>query len=111
MKIKTNDKVEVIAGKEKGKTGKVIQIFPEDGRLVVEGLNTMTKHMRPRKAGEKGQKIQFFAPFSSSNVMVVCKNCGKKTRISYHRGKESDLAEKSGKKYRMCRKCQQSIDI
>ena len=57
MKIKTNDKVKVMSGKNSGKTGKVIQVFPKEEKVVVEGLNLMKKHMKTKKQGEKGQKF------------------------------------------------------
>ncbi len=83
MKIKTGDFVQIIAGKDKGKKGKVIQVFPRYGKVIVEGANLRTKHIRSRQRGEKGQKIEFPAPIDASNVTVVCPKTGKPTRIGY----------------------------
>lgn len=107
MKIKKNDKVTIIAGKDKGKSGKVLQVFPERDRASIEGLNLLIKHMRPRKEGEKGQRIEFPAPLNTSNVMLVCPKCSKATRVGHR------VTETSGgktKKVRVCKKCEQVID-
>ena len=108
MKIKKNDKVKITAGKDEGKTGKVLQVFPSRERVSIEGLNLLIKHMRPRKQGEKGQRIEFPAPINISNLMLVCPNCGKATRVGY----KSIKSEKTGKKkkFRVCKKCNQVID-
>ena len=108
MKIKKGDKVKILAGKDKGKTGKVLQVFPGRNRISVEGLNLLIKHMRPRKQGEKGQRIEFPAPLAASNLIMVCPKCNKPTRTGYKIIK----SEKTGKtkKYRLCRKCKQTID-
>jgi large subunit ribosomal protein L24 len=71
FRIKTGDQVKIIAGKDKGKTGKVIQTFPGMNRVVVEGVNAATRHLRTQKAGEKGQKIEFFMPMNASNVLPL----------------------------------------
>jgi large subunit ribosomal protein L24 len=109
MKIKKNDNVMILAGKDKGKTGKVLQVFPEKQRASIEGLNLLIKHLRPRREGEKGQRIEFPSPLNMSNVMLVCTKCGKPTRVSY---KISEVAGSNGKKtkVRVCKKCKQVID-
>ena len=107
MNIKKGDKVQLTAGKDKGKTGKVLQVFPSRNRVSVEGLNLLIKHMRPRRQGEKGQRIEFPAPMDASNMMVVCPKCGKPSRIGK---KISETAGKKIKKYRQCKKCNQTID-
>ena len=61
-----------------GKTGKVLQVFPDKNRASIEGLNILIKHMRPRRQGEKGQRIEFPAPIQLSNLMLICPKCGKK---------------------------------
>lgn len=71
LRIKTGDHVKVIAGKDKGKTGKVLQTFPALNRVVVEGAQMATRHLRTSKAGEKGQKVEFSMPINASNVMPV----------------------------------------
>ncbi|HAM88170.1 MAG: 50S ribosomal protein L24 [Candidatus Falkowbacteria bacterium GW2011_GWC2_38_22] len=107
MNIKKGDKVKIIAGKDKGKSGKVLQVFPEKNRVSVEGLNLLVKHMRPRRQGEKGQRIEFPAPLEASNLMIECPKCGKPSRI----GAQIVKAEgKKDKKFRECKKCKQIID-
>ncbi len=103
MKIKKSDKVKIIAGKDRGKEGKVIEVFPEKKKVVVEGLNLAVKHMRPRRQGEKGQRIQFPMPLDSSNIMLICSKCGKLTRVGYK------ILENK-KKVRMCKKCKEVIE-
>ncbi len=102
MKIKSNDKVKVIKGKDRNKEGKVIQVFPDAGKVVVEGLNIMKKHLRTRKAGEKGQVIELSAPVRVDNILLVCPKCNHTTRVGFKLdGKE---------KKRVCRKCKEFID-
>ena len=108
MKIKKGDKIKVLAGKDKGKTGKVLQIFPNKKRASVEGLNILIKHMRSNKQGEKGQRIEFPAPFDMSNMVLICPKCGKTARVGYKIVKLED--GKKNKKYRECKKCKQIID-
>lgn len=84
MKIKTGDKIRVIAGKDKGKEGNVLQVFPALERVVVEGVNVMTRHLKKR--GEHaGQKIQFPSPLHVSNVQLVSPKSGKAGRVGYKR--------------------------
>lgn len=103
MKIKRNDKVKIIKGKDRGKSGKVIQVFLKEKKVVVEGLNLMYKHMKPRRAGSKGERIQFNAPISTANVMLICSKCNNSTRVGYK------LLENK-KKVRVCKKCHEVID-
>ena len=102
MKIKTNDKVKILSGKDKGKTGKVIQVFPKEAKVVVEGMNVIKKHLRSRSKTEKGQVLELSAPFSASKVMLLCPKCEKAIRVGYK--------SEGGKKFRVCRKCDQPID-
>lgn len=108
MTIKKGDKVKILAGKDKGKTGKVLQIFPVREKVSVEGLNLLIKHMRPRKQGEKGQRIEFPAPMSISNLILVCPKCSKPSRVGYKTVKSEKTGKK--KKYRVCKKCKQTIE-
>lgn len=108
MKIKTGDKVKILAGKDQGKTGKVLQVLPTLDKVSVEGVNILFKHMRPRKQGEKGQKIQFPSPVDISNVKLVCPKCSKDTRVGYTYLKASDSKMKK-KKVRICKKCKEVI--
>lgn len=102
MKIKKNDTVKVIVGKDKGKTGKVTQVFSKLDKVVVEGINKNFKNLKPRKRGESGQRIEFDFPINVSNVTLLCKKCGRPTKIAYK------ISEKN--KYRICKKCQEIID-
>jgi large subunit ribosomal protein L24 len=106
MHIKKGDKVNILTGKDRGKTGKVLQIFTKRGRASVEGLNLSVKHMRPRRQGEKGQRIEFPAAMDISNLQLVCPKCGKPSRVN-HRVVKS---VKGTKKFRVCNKCEQTID-
>ncbi len=108
MNIKKNDQVTIIAGKDKGKTGKVLQIFADVNRASVDGLNLLIKHMRPRRQGEKGQRIEFAAPMNISNMMLVCPKCNKATRVGHEFLKAAD--GKKGTKVRVCKKCKATID-
>lgn len=99
MRIKAGDKVTVISGKDRGKTGKVVQAFPQEGLLSIEGINLSVKHLRPRRGGEKGQKVQFPAPMPASKVMLVCPQCGKPTRVGA--GVQQNLRHE-----RRCSRCQ-----
>lgn len=108
MKIKKGDKIKILSGKDKGKTGKVLQVFISRNRASVEGLNILIKHMRPRREGEKGQRIEFPAPIDLSNLALVCPKCGKTTRVSYQH-KEIGSEDKK-KKVRICKKCKKQID-
>ncbi len=102
MKIKKGDKVKIICGKDKGKTGKVLKVSPSTQKVSVEGLNLRTKHMRPRKEGETGQRIQFPAPMDISNVILICPKCSKETRVSFKILKDK-------KKVRICKKCKENF--
>ena len=101
MKIKKGDQVKSILGKDRGKTGKVLRIFPETGKILVEGLNMIKKHVRPRKEGERGQRLELPAKINISNVMFVCSKCGKESRIGNKRV--------DGKAVRFCKKCNADI--
>jgi len=99
MKIKKNDNVKIIAGKDKGKTGKVAQVFPKHNKVVVEGLNIRYKHMRPKKQNEKGQRIEYSAPMDASNVMIIDSKTGKIARVSFKKidsGEKIRISKKSG---------------
>lgn len=112
MKIKKDDKVVMLAGKDKGKKGKVFQVFSKAGKVVVEGLNLQLKNTRPRRQGEKGQQIQFPAAVDISNVQLVCSKCGQPTRVSYSLRQDSgdSKIQLKQKKFRQCKKCKQIIE-
>ena len=101
MKIRKNDLIKMLVGKDKGKTGKVLKVVENGKRVVIEGLNLMKKHRKPRKEGEKGQRIEIPRAVDISNVRLVCSKCGKATGISY---------KKTGnKKFRICKKCKVEV--
>jgi large subunit ribosomal protein L24 len=111
MKIKRGDKVKITSGKDKGKTGKVLQVFPERNRASLEGLNLLVKHLRPNRRGESGQRVEFPAPMNISNLVPICPKCGKVTPRVAHRVIEKKVGEKTRrKKVRVCKKCDEPID-
>jgi large subunit ribosomal protein L24 len=97
MKIKKGDNVIVIAGKDNGKTGKVVKSFPKEGMVIVEGINKIKKHQRPTKSGAKGQIIEKPMPMNASNVMIL--EGGKGVRVGRKEigGKNVRISKKSGK--------------
>jgi large subunit ribosomal protein L24 len=106
MNIKKGDKVKILAGKDNGKTGKVLQVFTKENKASIEGINLLIKHMRPRRQGDKGQRIEFPAPMDVSKMMLICTKCGKPTRV----GHKNVTSQDKKKKYRACKKCDQIID-
>ncbi len=82
MKIKTGDNVKILAGKDRGKEGKVLQVFPKHQRVVVEGVNLMTKHLKKR-GNHPGQKIQFSSPVHISNVKLISPKSGTSGRVGF----------------------------
>jgi large subunit ribosomal protein L24 len=103
MKIRKDDTVTIIAGKDRGKKGKVRRVIPKEDRVVVEGLNMIKRHSRARRAARQAGIIELEAPVHISNVMLLCNKCGKPTRVGFRL-----LAD--GKKVRICRSCNEVID-
>ena len=99
-KIKKNDTVKVVSGKDKGKTGKVVKVDSNKGRVIVQGINIVKKAQKPKSQNEKGGIISIEAAMDISNVMVVCKKCGP-TRVGYK-------VDGNDKK-RICKKCGDTI--
>ena len=97
MNIKKNDTVVVLSGKDKGKKGKVLEAMPATGKVVIEGINVATCHVKPKKQGDQGGIVSRETPMYASKVMLVCPKCGKPTRVAH---KITD-----GKKARICKKC------
>ena len=97
MNIKKDDKVIVLSGKDKGKQGKVLGTVPAERKVVVEGINMVTCHTKPRRQGEEGGIVKREAPLYASKVQVVCPKCGKGTRVAHK------IAD--GKKTRVCKHC------
>lgn len=96
--VRKNDTVMVISGKDKGKTGEVLSVMPKTGKIIVKGVNVVTKHQKPNRANMQGGIIQKEAPLYSSKVMLYCDKCKSVTRISHK------LLE-DGTKVRVCKKC------
>ena len=107
FKIRKEDSVEIIAGKDKGKKGRILKILRDKDRVVVEGLNMVKKAQKRRNQQDRGGIAEIPAPIHASNVMIVCKKCGP-TRIGF---KTSDKDAKTGKpvKTRFCRKCGEAL--
>jgi large subunit ribosomal protein L24 len=102
--IKKNDQVHVMSGRDRGKTGKVLKVFPEKQRAIVEGLNFVQKHTRPNpQKNIKGGILPKEASIHLSNLMVVCKRCNKHARVGF-----SILQD--GRKARVCKKCNELLD-
>ena len=100
--VKTGDTVVVLSGKDKGKQGKVLQVSPKEGKVIVEGLNIATKHVKPRRQGEQGGIVEAEAAMYACKVQLVCPKCGKATRIAH---KILD----DGSKVRVCKSCNEEI--
>jgi large subunit ribosomal protein L24 len=94
--VKTGDTVVILSGKDKGKTGKVLEVSPSEGKVIVEGRNQVTKHVKPRKMGDQGGIVKAEAPLYASKVMLVCPHCNKPTRLAHK-------IEENGKKMRVCK--------
>ena len=102
LNVKKGDTVLVIAGKDKNKRAKVLAVSPKAEKVVVEGVNVVSKCKKARTAQDKSEIIKIEAPINASNVMVVCPKCEKATRVAH--------AELDGKKVRICKKCGASLD-
>ncbi len=102
LHVRRGDTVLVLSGKDKGKKGKVLTAFPKDGKVIVEGVNIVTKHTKPRKAGDPGGIINQESPIYACKVMLVCNKCGQASRI----GRK---VLPSGEKVRYCKKCKENI--
>lgn len=97
MRLRKGDKVQVLSGKDVGKTGEIVTVLPKDNKVIVEGVNVVRKHQRPTKAMQSGGILDKLMPIQASNVAIVCSKCGV-TRVAYQ-------TEASGLKTRVCRKC------
>ena len=97
LKIKKNDTVVVLSGKDKGKQGKVLEVMPKSGKVVVEKINVVSRHTKPRKQGEEGGIMKREAAIAACKVQVVCPKCSKGTRVAHK--------IEGGKKTRVCKHC------
>jgi large subunit ribosomal protein L24 len=102
LPVKKDDMVMIITGKDRGKTGKILKVFPKQNRVIVEGLNRVKRHTRPRR-NQQGGILEMEAPLHVSNVMLLCPSCNRPTRT----GKK--ILE-GGRKVRICRKCLEIVD-
>jgi len=103
VEIRKNDSVMVIAGKERGKTGKVLRVFKDKDTLVVERLNIVKRHTKPRGPQQSGGIVEKEAAIHASNVMIMCDKCNAPARIGH-----KILTD--GKKIRICRNCKEALD-
>lgn len=101
MKLKKGDTVLIISGKDKGRRGKIIEALPQQKKVVVEGINIVKKHRRPKREGQKGQVVEIAKPISASNVKLVCPKCSKPARVGW--------LVSGGRKDRVCKKCKQGV--
>jgi len=102
--VKKNDSVFILSGKDAGKTGKILDVFPDDNRVVVEGVNFVSRHTKPKGRYQQGGIIRREAPLHGSNVMLVCPKCDRPTRVGR-------AIQENGDKVRVCKKCSAVIDI
>ncbi len=94
--VKTGDEVIVIQGKDRGKKGKVLQVSPSEGKVIVEGVNIVSKHVKPRKMGEPGGILKAESALYADKVQLICPKCGQATRVGH--------VIENGKKFRVCKK-------
>jgi len=102
MKIKRGDTVLMITGKDKGRKGKVTKALPRENKIIVEGLNIVKKHVKPKREGEKGKIVEVSRPVDVSNAKLICPKCKNPTRVGYK------IVNK--KKYRLCKKCNETFE-
>jgi len=103
LHVKKDDLVMVIAGKEKGKSGKIVRVLPDSGRILVENLNIVKRHSRPTRGNAQGGIIEKEAPLDASNVQMLCKGCNKPARTGIR-------VLQDGSKARFCKKCNEILD-
>jgi len=103
FKVRRDDTVLIIAGKDKGKIGKIKRVYPKTMRVLVEGVNIVKRHMRARSAEAPSGIVEMEAPIHISNVKLVCTSCGEPTRVGY-------IFIEEGRKVRVCKKCGEVID-
>lgn len=103
LRIKKDDKVKILTGKDKGKIGKVLKVVKKTNRVVVENINVVKVHQRPTQGNPQGGIVDKTMPINVSNIMVMCNSCVKPTRIGIKQLED-------GKRVRICKKCSQQID-
>jgi large subunit ribosomal protein L24 len=100
--LKIDDQVEIIAGKDKGRVGKITRVLPDENKAIVESLNMIKRHTKPNMANQQGGIIEKEAPIHVSNLMLVCSKCAKPVRIKMN-------VLEDGSKVRVCKKCEEAI--
>lgn len=104
LHVKKEDQVFVLTGKDRGKTGRILRVFPSDQHVIVENVNFVKRHTRPNpQKNIKGGVVEKESPLHVSNVQVICRSCNQRTRVTYERLQD-------GRKVRICKKCKGSID-
>lgn len=101
-RLKKNDMVRVLRGRDRGKKGKVLAVLPREGRIIVEGLNLVKKHVRAKRQNQKGQRVSIAAPLPIAGVQLICPQCKKAVRVGVTRANKQ--------RQRVCKKCQAIID-
>lgn len=100
--VKTGDTVVILSGKDRGSKGKILEVSPKEGKVIIEGHNMVTKHVKPRRMGEQGGIVKAEGAMYACKVQIVCPHCGKPTRVGHK------LYE-DGTKGRICKKCGESL--
>lgn len=103
LNVKKGDTVVILTGKDNGKTGKVVTVIPSAGRIVVDGANEITKHVKARSANQQSRIEKKSGTIDASNVMILCPACNKATRVANK--------IEGGKKIRVCKKCGAALDV
>lgn len=101
-KIKRNDTVRILRGKDAGKKGNVLAVLPREGRVVVEGMAVVKKHVKARQGGQKGQRVTIASPIPVANIQLICTQCKKGTRIG--------ITRENGIRQRVCKQCNAVIE-
>ena len=101
FKLKKGDEVKVVAGKDRGKTGKIEKVFQKTGKILVTGVNLYKRHLKAKSQSEKSEIVTISKPLPASNVSLICSSCKKQTRVGFRIEKD--------KKIRFCRKCDKAV--
>ncbi len=99
VKVRKNDNVKVLSGKDRGKTGKVLRVFPREGKVIVENINLVKKHYKSHKAGQPSEIMTVASPLSICKVQLICPKCSKPVRVGSKKIKKGQVV-------RVCKKCQ-----
>ncbi len=101
MKLKKDDNIKVVRGKDKGKTGKIEKVFPKSGKVLVANINLYKRHLKARSQSQPSEIVTLTKPLPEENVILICPKCHKETRVGYKIEKD--------KKSRICKKCESQI--